>query len=409
MLRRANYSVLALLSLGLGLSACGPRKEVTLGIVLNETIVSEPVAESYRRGIELGYEHIQADPDLAYTVHLEVADRSGGGPEAAQAASDLYRSGALAVIGGTTTEDALAIAKVADEVGRVFITPAALSDELSGISRTFFRVVPTAMQQASAMANFATETLDVNDLVIVAAEDRAFTDSLLEGLKAVFAQYGGNVKEVIYFSSDSSDLSEIVDQALALEPTGLYLAAYSKQTIGLLEHLRKRGYGRTEGKQEWVMTTSVFSHPVMIAEAGQNADGVYLTIPIFDTKSEEEPMAGFVSAYREKYGVGPDFYSAHAYDSILVFAAALKKAVNTLPQELIKGMRAIEPLAGVAGNIQFDEDGNVQKFPRIHLIRGGELIDFNHWRKEREEEIRAKIDKLRRETVNLRTQQKPGE
>jgi branched-chain amino acid transport system substrate-binding protein len=400
-MKRNGSLAVSLVAATLWLGACQSQQGVKVGAVLNATQVSAPVATSIRNGLELGLEAVQADPDLQVAINLEIVDAAG---DAGGAAQRLYDDGAIAVIGGITTEDALAIAEVSKKEERVFITPTALSDELSGIARTFFRLYPTALQQASAMANFATETLDVNELVILAAEDRAFTGSLLEGLRTVFAQYDGNVKEVISFASDTRDFTSIVDEALALEPTGLFIAAYSPQTIELLALLRERGYGLTEGKKEWIMTTSVFSHPTSLAEAGASADAVYLTMPAFDPSNEEAPMPAFTAAYRERFGTDPDGYAGHAYDAMLLCAEALKASSNTLPQEFLKGMRAMDPLAGVSGNIQFDEDGNVQQFPRIHMIRGGQLVDYRKWRQEREEEIRSKIDELRQQTMRLRTQ-----
>jgi hypothetical protein len=78
--------------------------------------------------------------------------------------------------------------------------------------------------------------------------------------------------------------------------------------------------------------------------------------------------------------------------------------VNTLPNEFLKGMRAMDPLPGATGNLQFDESGNVQKFPRIHMIRGGKLLDFQRWREERMQEMREKLQEIQDESRSLRTQ-----
>ena len=399
-MKRTGTLICVTLLLAALLTGCGPGGEVTVGVVLNETTVNPAVAKSVRQGIELGLEAVQADPDLSYTLSLDIREAGGDPAGTAQA---LYDAGAIGIIGGISSEDALAIAKVADGRDRVFITPTALSDELSGVSRTFFRISLTTLQEASAMANFATETLDVDELVILSAGDRVFTGSLLEALRTVFGQYGGNVKEVIEFSS-TDDLAAIADQALALEPTGIFVAAYSGEIVKIAKALREKGYGLTEGKKEWIMTTSVFTHPAVIAEAGAAANAVYLTMSAFDTGAETSPMAEFTSAYRAKYGSEPDVWAGHGYDSVLLVGSALKSSSNTLPQEFLKGMRAMDPLTGVTGNIQFDEEGNVQKFARIHMIRDGALVDYRSWREEREKELKERIRKLQRESERMNLQ-----
>ena len=115
-------------------------------------------------------------------------------------------------------------------------------------------------------------------------------------------------------------------------------------------------------------------------------------------------MTDFVAAYNQKYGTDPDVWSGHGYDAILLCAAALKASTSSLPQEFLKGMRAMDPLTGVTGNIQFDEKGNVQKFARIHTIQDGKLLDYRKWRQEREKAIRKRIDDLRLQSERLRNQ-----
>ena len=48
-------------------------------------------------------------------------------------------------------------------------------------------------------------------------------------------------------------------------------------------------------------------------------------------------------AFREKYGLSPDLYAAHGYDSIMVLAQALKDS-GPIPNEFWKGIRSIRDL-----------------------------------------------------------------
>ncbi|MEE2775964.1 MAG: ABC transporter substrate-binding protein [Acidobacteriota bacterium] len=404
MKRITTLQIFFVLVVALLLAGCMPDRSVTIGVVLNDTTITPAVATSIRNGIDLGVEAVQADPDQNYTLNLDIR---GAGGDAGAVAQSLYSAGAIGVVGGISSEDALAIAEVADRVGRVFITPTALSDELSRISRTFFRISLTNLQEASAMANFATETLDVNDLVIINASDRVFTGSLLDAVSTVFGQYGGNVTATVEFSSDD-DPAAVAEKALGYAPSGIFIAAYNPQIVGLLKALRERGYGLTEGKKEWVMTTSVFTHPDVIAQAGPAANAVYLTMSAFDTAAETSPMAEFVAAYKAKFGSEPDVWAGHGYDSMLLVGAALKASSSSLAQEFLKGMRAMDPLTGVTGNIQFDEEGNVQKFARIHMIRDGALVDYRVWREGREEELKERIRKIQRESERLNLQGNGG-
>ena len=47
----------------------------------------------------------------------------------------------------------------------------------------------------------------------------------------------------------------------------------------------------------------------------------------------------------------------------------------------------------MTGTIQFDERGDVQKFPRVYVVENGNLIDYE---KEVEKRRRELLDRLRR-------------
>jgi branched-chain amino acid transport system substrate-binding protein len=404
MKRRGTSAAVAALGLAL-LAGCAEKQSIKFGAVLPLTGPAGGVAEtaeSLKRGIELGFEQLQADPEVKYELALEVVDSQGDAEKAGQLAQQLYGS-SIALIGGATTEEALAMAEISKRTEKLLLSPSAIGDQLSGISRTtFYRLFPTGIAQASAMANFAKERLDAGELAVI-VEDRAFTQGVIEGLRTVFTQYGGKIVAEVSLPSDTTDLGPILDQALLPEPTGIYLATSGAKTADLVKLLRERGYGLTEGKKQWIMTTSAFSHPKVFGQAGRSADGVYLTAPLYDVKSEAPPMPAFVAAYQQKHGEEPDLYAGHGYDAVLLYGAALKKMASALPSEFQKGFRSMGEISGVTGSFQFNENGDAQKFPRVHVIRDGKLVDFQQWYKERQKEIQDRIEALRRDATRMNT------
>ena len=100
-----------------------------------------------------------------------------------------------------------------------------------------------------------------------------------------------------------------------------------------------------------------------------------------------EKIQAFVSSYREAYGVPPGLYAAHGYDAMMVMAEALAKA-GPIASDFWKGITSIREFAGVTGMIQFDERGDVQKFPRVYVVEEGNLIDYE-----------AEVEKRRRELL----------
>ena len=396
---------LAGLLVGLG---CRPGQTVKFGIVLPLTGSMSDYGQSIKSGVELAFETVEQDSDIPYEVEIEIVDSKGDPDTAARLAGDLYGAGALAIIGGVTNAEALAMVEVSKQQQKVLLSPTASSDQLSEAGRTFYRIFPNTLKEASGMANFASEGLKIHDLVVL-IEGSPFAEATGEGIANAFRQYEGEVKETLFFPTETSDWGEILDQALALKPSGIYIAANGPQTASLIAALRDRRYGLGENNPGRIMATSSFAHPAVIAQAGSKADGVYMTMTVFDIGSEEGRMPAFVGSFRETNGADPDFFAAHGYDAMLVIGEALKYSASTLSSDFLKGMRAMEPLAGVTGNLQFDEDGDAQKFPRIHTVRGGVIVDYQKWQqKKREEflekqrEIREKLRKLQEQADGLR-------
>jgi branched-chain amino acid transport system substrate-binding protein len=152
---------------------------------------------------------------------------------------------------------------------------------------------------------------------------------------------------------------------------------------------------RGSGYEKYIFTTSAFAAPAVIEQQGENAEGVFLTQTVFEPESEDEKIRGFVTTYRETYGVPPDLYAAHGFDAMMVLAEALRKA-GPIASDFWKGITSIREFEGVTGMIQFDERGDVQKFPRVYVVEEGNLIDYEAEVEKRRRELLERLRELER-------------
>lgn len=378
---RRNLSLLAVLLAAVG---CEQEKIVKIGAVLPLTGEGAIYGQPVNKGVELAFEHLQARGDFPYPLEIEVLDSESDPEKAQQLLEQLFDGGALAVVGGVITPEALKMVTVADKYNQVLISPSASSPELTGISKNFYRVFPSDAREGATMGNFATQKLKAERVVILAKE-HPYARGIQQQFSEQFEQFGGEVVELIEFPSVPSDLSGLVERVMTLEPDAVYLAAYAEDLARMIEGLRDLGYKGT------IFTTSAFAAPEIIEQVGKPAEGVFLTQAAFDTSDENPKVQGFVSAFREKFGVNPDLYAAHGYDSMLVLAQAAMES-GTIATEFWKGIRALRDFEGATGTVQFDERGDVQKFPRVYVVNNGQLIDYEA---EVERRRRALLDRLR--------------
>lgn len=394
---RTPRSLLCLL-LALGFAGCGGDKPVPVGVVLPLTGEFAIYGEPIRRGIELALEEIQSQEAYPYELALRVEDSQGEAARAAELLGEFYDAGAPAVIGGVTTAEAMAMVEVADNADRVLLSPSASSPRLTGISSNFFRVFPSDFLEGTKMGHFAAQTLGLDRLVIAAAESE-----YAKGIQQVFQREvernRAEVVESIDYPRNTGDLGGVVDRIMTLNPEGVYLADYAAGLMTLIRGLDQRGY------QGRVLTTSSIATPEVVEQAGAALEGVMFTQSNYDVSSEEPLIHQFVAAYQEKYGRTPDLYAAHGYDAMRVYARALADGGAPRPGNFWQGMRGITSFPGVTGPIQFDEQGDVQKFPRVYVIHDGEFVDYDRVLEERRgtlEERRRELERRMRELERQR-------
>lgn len=370
---------------------CGPEvPTVTITAIAPLTGEAQVYGQEIANGMQLRHERLLADEEeIGYNVVLEVVDSEGDPAQAATLLETAFTS-SLAAIGGVTSDEALAMIPVVHEADRVLLSPSASSPELSGVSEFFYRLYPSAEIEASTMATFLRDRLQVERLVVV-AQDTAFGTSLADAIESV---WGTQLAGRVVFTA-ASDQNAMVDEALGYDADAIYVAASGSALAEAMQALRLGGFNEPH---DYLAASSSLAIESVLTEAGPAANNSVLTAPPYDTESLDEPVASFVAAYQEKHGSVPSYYAALGYDALWVYIEALSEVdAIAVPSDFLKGMRAVRELQGVTGNIQFRETGDVQKFTRIYQIVDGKLVDFEKYQKERRDELMKQMQETMRQ------------
>ncbi|HEX2252330.1 MAG TPA: ABC transporter substrate-binding protein [Thermoanaerobaculia bacterium] len=384
--RRVVSAIPAVALAGLLLTGCPGDQPALVGAVLPLSGEFALYGEPIRKGIELAAEQVQANEELGFRVVLEVADSESSPEKAAELARDFYRREAAAVIGGVTTGEAREMVPAADEAGRVLLSPSASSPLLTGVSRYFYRVYPSDFREGTKMGIFAAQTLGIETLAILAAES-PYARGIQDVFQTEYERFDGQVVANVEYPQGTEDFGELVEQALAEDPEAVYVADYARPTSRIVSAIRERD------SEVRILTTSAYASPGVIAEAGEDAEGVLLTQTALPP--DDPNMKAFSDAYEAKYGEAPDVWAAHGYDSFMVLIEAMKEA-GARPRDIWEGLRAVRNFQGATGVIQFNEQGDVGKYPRTYLIEGGKLVDFEMNLEQRKREYQRRLDELNR-------------
>jgi len=385
----------ALLAAGAGLTlACPGGGPIRFAAVLPLTGSAQVYGTTIRNGIEIAIAEARKSPEFA-KMEFTFSDTASDPERGMQVLRQVYRDGALAAIGGVTSAEALAMVKVADDEQRVLLSPSASNPSLTGISTNFYRVFPSDFAEGTVMARYAFDNLRLRNGVVLAKEE-----TYAKGIQKVFAdefqRKGGKIQETVEFPPNTDEFMAFADRVAVLKPDFVYVAAYAEEIAKIITDLKKVGYGGI------ILTTSSFAAAATIAEVGSAAEGAYFTQSTFQTRGDLSPeVQAFVSAYRARFGSEPDLYAAHGYDALNMLLEAYRKG-GTTGLSFWKGMRSIHEYPGVTGTLQFDEKGDVAKFPHVYVVTDGRAVDVEERRQEEIRKAREQIEKIQREMENLR-------
>ncbi len=349
--------------LGVG---CGPRKLV-VGVVLPETGVNSGYGTSLKAGIKLAMDDAIAKQS---PKGLEARYRDSlSHPEYAEKeANELFKSGALIIVGGATSSEAKFIIPEAEKAKGVVISPSASEPGLAATSNLFFRIVPSDDVEALAAADFLAKQRNVKTILVLYQEGvyaSGFLKYFTEEVTKVGAKIVGNLQ------IGPTDWDKPIAEALATgKPDAVFVCAYAEETLAALQVIRTAKYPGT------VCLTSAFAAGSVVSRAGALADGVFVPMIDLDLSSQKEPMKSFVQRFKAaNNGALPDLYAAYGYDAALAAIYALQGTPPEQTSELLQRLMSLGDKQGVTGKLAFDSSGDINRQVRIHCVKDGKFLD----------------------------------
>ncbi len=369
-------------------------QDIELAVIVPETGAWSQYGVEIRRGIEVALETLQADPAMP-EVTMKYLDTTSDPETAGRLLQEAFDAGAYAAIGGVISAEAALMVPIAETAQKVLISPSASDPDLTKTGgRYFFRVFPSDFDEGNRLAKFAVQDLKLTTVAVLGAESQ-FGSSVQRFFIGSFKAEGGEVLATIGYATGTADWDDLAAQAIAVDPQGIYLADLAPGVGHLITALRAAGY---EGA---LLTSSAFADPKSVAAAGSN--GIYLARAAFNAESPNPIVQNFSKRYREHYNEDPGLFAAHGFDAMMVIGEGLKTAGNDPAYRFWQKLRSLRDFEGATGPIQFDESGDVQKFPQIYLVRDGKMIsyaDFQDDVRRQREALMKRLEALRRKAAS---------
>ncbi len=387
MYRRLGLTIGAVAVLSVVLVGCGSKPVV--GVLLPTTGEAGTYGEAIESGVRLAISDARDREELPTGFDVAWVDTES---DPARAVSELRRlvteRGVKMVIAGATSTEAQAIVEVLDELEVVCLSPTVSTPGISQRSKLFFRIFPSDELEGHTAARFMFDRLGQTRAVVFSGPGDYAAGIEPEFLNQFVEALGGEI--VARIDLDDGDWRAASDPVMSASGVGaVYIIGYAQQILEVVLHLRETGYS---GK---IVTTSAFFNDQVINTAGPAAEGILFPLPPFDRTSDKEPVLGFVNRYMDALGKAPDVFAAHGYDAmwltIQVMTIAKPPDTNNIRKAFHFGMNE---LMGVTGPILFDDYGDVKHYPKMFIVKDGQVLSYQRYITTERERILREVQDL---------------
>ena len=313
---------------------------------------------------------------------------SGCGAEGGQTAASKLAADTtiVAVVGSTCSSEWTAGGATICNAGFVAISPSATSPVLTDpAQRTkwpcFYRVAQNDKVQGSVAAQFVYNKLGFKNAATV-HDGGPYTQGLVGAFTDAYTKLGGKVVDAEAVDPNGTDMKPVLTKIAAAKPDIIYYPIFTA-AAGFITSQAK---GVSGLEKVTLMTADGAFGPSFYKAAGDAAAGTYHSSPDFSAFPGGYPQ--FVDKYKKKFNTAPiSTYHAFAYDAVMMFADAIKRAAQVGSdgtvligrQALRDAVSSIKDLKLITGTITCDANGDCAD-PHITASRSAQWADCHFLR-----------------------------
>jgi branched-chain amino acid transport system substrate-binding protein len=351
-----------------GVTSCGGHAPIRIGL---QGTFTDPLGKPQRFGAQLAVSQINAAGGVnGRMLELVEAEDKADQDTAVTAATTLAKSDVVAVIGGSFSGPTLAAAPVYNDLSNpvLQITPSGSSPDVTSAGDWTFRVCPSDLSHASALARFVRQTLRL-DRGAVLYMNNNYGRGFRTAFEAEFIRLGGSITTSDpYLDSKVQDAEPLVDR-IGIDPRVQFIVAASYETDGavLLKMIRGKGM-----RMPFLGGDGLEG----LEREGPVAEGTYQTAAYLANLTSSTNTA-WVASYHAAFPQEPppNQTAVATYDAVKLLATLIGDVGTDrtkLRNALAEVGTARPAFEGISGHIAFDSLGDVpEKKVLIAQARSG--------------------------------------
>ena len=354
------------------LAGCGSKPVV--GVVLPISGSASGYGESIESGMRLAINDARETGQLPPQLEVVWADsKSDPATGIAEVRRLVEERGAKLILGAATSSEARALVGVLDEINVVCLSPSASTPGLTKESKLFYRIYPSDELEGHTAGKFMIDRLAATETVLFAGNPEYVAGIEPEFRRQYEGSLGGTIVETVDLQSEGWEQS-VSGVLKKHKPTAVYIVGYAEEILEAIRQLRADGY---KGR---IVTTSAFFTSQVLKAAGEASEGVLFPLPPFDRTVETEPVVSFVNRYMDTFQRAPDVFAAHGYDAMKIAIQVFAIAVPPETSEINKALHfGVTDFMGVTGPILFDDHGDVKHYPKMFIVKDGQVLGYRRY------------------------------
>lgn len=155
------------------------------------------------------------------------------------------------------------------------------------------------------------------------------------------------------FNNGETDFSMQLNNIKKVTPDAVVIWANAKESALIVNQMRDMGIDVPIYASDRIVSNE------FLEIAGSNAEGIISTSP-YDPTADNEKLREFEKAYKERFGMEPDVFAAHAFDGMNLIVASIQEVGlnRVLIRDVLTDLTTFQGYEGVTGKIVLDESWN---------------------------------------------------
>ncbi|WP_333647296.1 ABC transporter substrate-binding protein [Lacrimispora sp.] len=349
-----------------GTKSADGKETVTLGVVGPLTGNAAASGQVQANAVEMAVEEINAagGVDGKYMIKLVKEDDEGVPAKSVTVTQKLVNQNNIDVlIGALNSSCTLADMEITAANKIPQITPCSSAQSIVEQGNEFiFRTTATDTTHIKTLLQYFRDKIK-GKKVAVLYESSDFGTGAFSKIQEMAPEYGAEVAASEMYNSGEKDFSVHLTKIKQANPDAIIIWGYYTEAALISKQVKQNGI-------EVPLIGTGYNSPKLVELGGDAVNGLIFTTAFTEANPDEKVQA-FDKKYKEIYQQSYDQNAPQAYDSVYLWADAVKRAGTVDGQAVRDALLATKDFEGVAGIYNFSPNGEMVKTLMVVQIQDG--------------------------------------